>query len=61
MENKYIDISNIKQEIIYKNYADIINNKNIIKVELYRIKPKKIFKKFNVRENLIHFSNLNFL
>ena len=61
MGNKYIDVSNIKQEIIYKNKEDIINNKNIKKDELYTIKPKKELKKYYVSATLLHSSNLDFL
>ena len=61
MGNKYIDVSNIKQEIIYKNQEDIINNKNIKKDELYTIKPKKELKKYYVSATLLHSSNLDFL
>ena len=61
MGNKYIDVSNIKQEIIYKNHEDIINNKNIIKDELYTLKPKKDLKKYYVSVTLLHSSNLDFL
>ena len=61
MGNKYIDVSNIKQEIIYKNQEDIINNKEIPKSELYTIKRKKNLKKYYVSLTLLHSSNLDFL
>ena len=42
MGNNSIDVSNINQEIIYKNKDDIINNKEIPKDILYVDKPAKI-------------------
>ena len=61
MGNKYIDVSNLKQEIIYKTNEDIINNKEIPKDELYNIKPPKHLKKYYVSATLLHSSNLEFL
>ncbi len=61
MGNKYIDVSNIKQEIIYKTKEDIINNKEIPQNELYNIKPAKKLKKYYVSMTLLHSSNLDFL
>ena len=61
MGNEYIDVSNIKQEIIYKTQEDIINNKEIPQNELYNIKPAKNLKKYYVSMTLLHSSNLEFL
>ena len=61
MGNNYIDVSKIKQEIIYKNQEDIINNKEIPKNELYNTKPPKNLKKYYVSATLLHSSNLDFL
>ena len=61
MGNKYIDVSKIKQKILYKNKEDIINNKEIPKDELYTIKPPKNLKKYYVSATLLHSSNLDFL
>ena len=60
MGNQYIDASNIKQEIIYKTQEDIINNKEIPKDELYKIKPEKNIKKYYVSTTLLHSSNIDF-
>ena len=60
MGNQYIDASNIKQEIIYKTQEDIINNKEIPKNELYKIKPEKNIKKYYVSTTLLHSSNIDF-
>ena len=61
MGNKCIDVSKIKQEIIYRTKEDIINNKEIPKDELYTIKPPKNLKKYYVSSTLLHSSNLDFL
>ena len=61
MGNKDIDVSNIKQEIIYKNLEDIINNKEIPQNELYNKKPPKNLKKYYVSATLLHSQNIDFL
>ena len=61
MGNEYINVSNIKQEIVYKNKEDIINNKEIPKDELYSIKPQKKLKKYYVSTTLLNSSDLEFL
>ena len=61
MGNEYIDVSNIKQEIIYKTQEDIINNKEIPQNELFNIKPAKNLKKYYVSLTLLNSSNLDFL
>ena len=60
MGNNYIDVSNIKQEIIYKSEDDIINNKEIPKDELYLNKPAKNIKKYYVSITLLHSSYITF-
>jgi hormone-sensitive lipase len=60
MGNKSIDVSNIKQEVIYKNETDIINNKEISKDELYRDKVPKNIKKYFVSTTLLHSSYITF-
>ena len=59
MGNETIDVSNIKQEIIYKNQNDIINNKCIKKGELYINKPSKETKKYFVSITLLNSSYIN--
>ena len=56
MGNNYIDVSNINQEIVYKNENDIINNKEIPKVELYKNKVSKNIKKYYNSTTLLHSS-----
>ena len=60
MGNKSIDVSNINQEIIYKNESDIINNKEISKDELYRDKVPKNIKKYFVSTTILHSSYITF-
>ena len=60
MGNKSIDVSNIKQEIIYKDKNDIINNKEISKEELYKDKVPKNIKKYYSSITLLHSSYITF-
>ena len=60
MGNSPIDVSNIKQEIIYKNKNEIINNKEFSKGELYRDKVEKNIKKYFVSITLLHSSYITF-
>ena len=60
MGNKYIDTSNIKHEIIYKDKNDIINNKEIPKEELYKDKVPKNIKKYYVSITILHNSYITF-
>ena len=60
MGHESIDVSHIKQEIIYKNQNDIINNKNISKGQLYINKPSKDTKKYFVSTTLLHSSYITF-
>jgi acetyl esterase/lipase len=60
MGNDYIDVSNIKQEIIYKTEKDIINNKEIPKDELYKETSPKELKKYYVSTTLLHSSYITF-
>ena len=60
MGNKDIDVSNIKQEIIYHNKNDIINNKEITKEELYINKPTKNTKKYYVSITILNNSQIIF-
>lgn len=60
MGNKSIDVSKIKQEIIYKNESDIVNNTEISKDELYRDKVPKNIKKYFVSTTLLHSSYITF-
>ena len=60
MGNNYIDVSNINQEIVYKNENDIINNKEIPKGELYKNKVPKNIKKYYVSTTLLHSSYITF-
>ena len=59
MGNKDIDVSNIEQEIIYKNEDEIINNKEIPK-ELYQNKVPKNIKKYYVSVTLLNYSYITF-
>ena len=60
MGNKTIDVSNIKQEIIYKDKNDIINNKEIPKEELYKDKVPKNIKKYYISITVLHCSYITF-
>ena len=60
MGNNSIDVSNINQEIIYKNKDDIINNKEIPKDILYVDKPPKNLKKYFVSTTILHSSYITF-
>ena len=60
MGNNFIDVSNIKQEIIYKDENDIINNKEISKDEIYKDKVPKNLKKYYVSITILNTSYITF-
>ena len=60
MGNKYIDVSNVNQEIIYKSEEDIINNKEISKDNPYEDKVPKNLKKYYSSLRLLHSSYITF-